>query len=187
MAKLIIVAGVDGTGKTTLIEGLRIKGMYDLKFNYSYPKEVELFQNAAFARGEYKASIKIFKKLLSRGFTIICDRFHLGEYAYGPVKRNYPEWLAEEVFRLEDYMINLIGQKDIKLVILAVDDPKVILGRLKEQEYVETLAEVQEINQRYKQAALITRLSYKIFMTDDPENNPEALLKKVISFIVGVR
>ena len=119
VGKLIIIEGVDGSGKSTLIEGLRREGVYDYLFNYSYPHEAEKFQSGAFAKGEYFGSIKIFKQLLIQGKVVVCDRFHLGEYAYGPVMRGYPYWFAKDIMdEAEKELVKEIGLENVYLVIL---------------------------------------------------------------------
>jgi len=148
--KLIIVEGIDGSGKTTLIEGLKTKMKIDYIFNYSYPKEPEMFQCGAFAKGEYMASIRIFRQLLAEGKTIVCDRFHIGEYAYGPVKRYYPYWFAEKIKTdVEEMLLKEIGKDRIFLIILLCS-PWEALKRKGPDNYLEKDSSAfSRINERY--------------------------------------
>ena len=129
--KLIIVEGIDGSGKTTLIEGLRRLGAFDYHFNYSYPKEAEMFQCGAFAKGEYAASIRIFKQLLQRDYTIVCDRFHLGEYAYGPIMRGYPEFFAKKIVDDTEKQI-LADLKEFEVYVVILHCNPITISRRKD-------------------------------------------------------
>jgi thymidylate kinase len=192
--KLIIVCGIDGSGKTTLIEGLKRRIVPDFIFNFSYPKEAEMFQCGAFAKGEYFGSIKIFKELLARDKTIICDRFHLGEYAYGLVMRQYPEWFAQKIVvdtekAMEDSGINF---NKIVLIILH-SSPETILrrkGKTMGKEYVQNCQDLFEIDKRYSLVSLkgITKLVALHIHTDSElyNNHPELVLETVIQFIDGM-
>jgi thymidylate kinase len=192
--KLIIIEGVDGTGKSTLIEGLRRKGIYDYLFNYSYPKEPTIEECGAFAKGEYFGSIKIFKQLIEQDKVIVCDRFHLGEFAYGPVMRQYPEWFARKIIvdtekTIEDFGINF---NKIVLIILH-SSPETILrrkGKIMGKEYVQNCQDLFEIDKRYFLVSSegITKLVALHIHTDSElyNNHPELVLETVIQFIGGM-
>ena len=187
---MIIVEGVDGTGKTTLIEGLKRTIWPDYIFNFKYPEEKTPEENMAFTKGEYLASIRIFKELLARDKIIICDRFHCGEYSYGVIKRGYRddasiEWLDE----VEQMIKRELGAnlKDVRLIVLGVVKPITAYRRLKKQgEYLTTLKEVSQVNARYQDIVKRTCLPVKFIFTDlEYDNHPEVLLDSVIEFIGG--
>lgn len=180
--KLIIIEGTDGSGKTTLIKGLKKTIHIDYVFNYSYPIGCTVFQEASYAEGQYIASINIFSKLLEKGNTIVCDRFHLGEYAYGPIKRDYPKWLAKEILKVEDYMIKELGKENIILVILGFFNYENSKGRIKKEDYLKNLEEVKKINNRYSEAFLFSKLNKWFIYTD--YHNPEEVLKEVGNIIL---
>jgi thymidylate kinase len=188
--KLIIVEGVDGSGKTTLIEGLKTRMQVDHVFNYSYPKETTPEENVSFARGEYLASIKIFKALVGDGKTIICDRFHLGEYAYGPIMRGYSEFLAESILNIEGEINEIKKVGEVYLVILVVYEPKILMGRLQKKklkmsgEYLRTSSQLSFVNARYRNVP--TKLNAIGFFTDSAiyENHPERILDQTVKFMM---
>ena len=185
--KLILVEGVDGSGKSTLIEELRRRGIVDYIFNYSYPKEAETFQCGAFAKGEYFASIRIFKQLLARDHTIVCDRFHLGEYAYGVVKRNYPLWFAENIMsNTEELICKELGLKYVYLIVLFTN-PITAFNRRKEfkKEYLEDKSEYYAVNDRYLLAfskSILKKIGLQTCSLDY-NNKPERILEVILRWI----
>jgi thymidylate kinase len=189
MGKLIIVEGVDGSGKSTLIEKLKqYFGDRAYVINYSYPTHgLDMFQKAAEAYGQYEASIKIFKEILTKNprAIIICDRFHLGEYAYGIVKRDYPIWLAEEIFTIEDRLISEIGRENVLLVILTVVEPKEAYDRTANRvgEYLKGLGEYIAIVARYLVAYTKTKLEVLVYHTDMSKNTPEYICSEILNTI----
>ena len=188
--KLIIIEGADSSGKTTLIKGIKKAIKVDYVFNYSYPKEWEMFQQAANARGQYVASMEIFKQLLAEGKTIICDRFHLGEYAYGPVMRGYSEWLAEWIFTLEKSLFNSFKLKmQVKLIILAtIKSTKIGYKNWKallnlNKEYPNTFKQLEEINRRYISAFIKTDLPAELLGVTFELGSKLTVLNKALNFI----
>jgi len=187
VGKLIIVEGIDGSGKSTLIDGLKYLGIPDYVFNYSYPKEANIFQCGAFAKGEYIASLRIFQQLIARDKVIVTDRFHLGEYAYGLVMRHYPKWFAEKIIEdTENYMIN--EDNKLKFPIYAIilhSSPSTILkrkGSLK-NEYPTTEEELYDIDKYY--TVVPTRLKCLHITTDSLQynNRPDLVLKEAVRWL----
>jgi len=185
-AKLIIVEGVDGSGKTTLIENLKRALWIDWVFNYSYPREATEAENKAYAKGEQIASIRIFKILLAAGHSIICDRFHLGDWAYGPVKRGYKDLnLYQKALYMERLMIRELGRENIRLVVLALPGLEA-MERLKQKpdfkdEYVKDPRELATINFRY--VFFKSELRYNIIATEGASK--EEVAERAIRFITG--
>lgn len=186
---LVILEGVDGTGKTTLAEAIKryfYGPVYVVKF--SNPKTAEMFQDAAYARGEYMAAIRVFKAIMEKqpNAIIICDRFHLGEFAYGPVKRNYPEWLAERSLEIEDEMIKELGWDNIKMVLLTVSVghiESVVERSNRPGEYLVKADEYSRVDHRYIMAYEKTKLQCEMFFVD--RYGQDTIADHVIRFLVG--
>ena len=149
-----------------------------------------MFQQAANARGQYVASMEIFKQLLAEGKTIICDRFHLGEYAYGPVMRGYSEWLAEWIFILEESLFKDPKLKaQVKLIILAtIKSTKIGYKNWKallnlNKEYPNTFKQLEEINLRYISAFVKTDLPVNLIPVDFEHGSKQIILNKALDFI----
>lgn len=183
---LVIIEGVDGSGKSVLIDRLK-KQFKSIVLNYSYPKRESMGLSAAFAQGEYAASVRIFERLMETGYTVICDRFHLGEYAYGPVMRAYPHWLSDQAFNIENDMIWLLGPGQVRLVVLYCSDSNVAFERsaARKGEYVICQDDYRRINERYVQAATMTHLPVLTLATD--RLNQEQVFSEVMAFIKGDR
>ena len=82
----IILEGVDKQGKTSLANYLSKKFGFPI-LKYSQPKE--------------DPYVEYMKLLVNQKQDVILDRFHLGELAYGPVKRGKSELLGWKIRNIE--------------------------------------------------------------------------------------
>lgn len=175
---LIILEGADGTGKSTLADNLMrlLKGVKIL-VNYSYPREKTKQENLAYARGEYEASLRIFEKITDKVW-IIADRFHLGEYVYGRVMRNYTEKECEEtVMRIEDRLLNRLGGTLKVRLIVASCPTDIAWKRLKETEtYITGSLVLQQLLIRYVNAFNLSILP-KLYLDTHKFDKQECMLK----------
>lgn len=183
---LIILEGADGTGKSTLAEGLMplLKGI-KLVLNYSYPREKTKPECIAYARGEYEASMRVFKKFTDKMW-IICDRFHIGEYAYGPVMRGYLQREASETLqRIEKSLLEELGGKmKIRLIVTSCD-PELAWKRSREKAdtYVTDPLTIEELILRYRHAFKLSKLPK--LKLDTGKLNKQQCLLEAVEFIEG--
>lgn len=166
---LILVEGPDGSGKTTLIKRLiedLFPGAYVI--NFGPPMGYSVDSVAAFARGQYYSAVAIFESLIESDQIVICDRFHLGEYVYGQAIRNYPEWLADKAFDVEEEILKKIGKVNVRLIILAGRDYEQIWNRMTDKDKASyPKIKFQLINALFLGSVLKTKLPRLLIPTDD--------------------
>jgi len=100
MNKLIVVEGMDNTGKDTqikkIVEHYHAQVFHTL--HYHAVKARDPMQARFLAQKTYREMFEICKSTLE--FTnVILNRSHYGEYVYGHIYRNYPD--PEYVFDME--------------------------------------------------------------------------------------
>ncbi len=111
---LIIIEGVDGTGKTTLAS--LFHDYYNAKILHrGVPVKHPLI--------EYTADLAGYRP--GSGKHIVCDRWHIGELVYGPLYRGYSA-LSSSAFVAVDELLFENGA----LLVHAKDNIDVILRRL---------------------------------------------------------
>jgi len=120
---IFIIEGLDRTGKTTLKENIR-KNFTDKKlltFHISNIKSLSNILAESYNRAMY---FKYFTLLEENHKTqdFIFDRFHLGEFVYSPVYRNYN---GSYVFEYEQKILN----SEVYLILLISSDLKILEKR----------------------------------------------------------
>lgn len=107
--KLIIVEGVDRTGKTSLCRIL--EDHLSIKI---YARPTDGFDFTRLVNGGVaKETMQLLTHLRKTGQSIIFDRLHLSEFVYGKFNRNYDEWENMCYFRcMEEFMTDF----DVTLV-----------------------------------------------------------------------
>ena len=126
----IIVEGLDSTGKSSLILNLQ-NYFYDGEVSEPTPVQILYYTNFKAATcnqkkisyAHYEAGFKTLRYNASDNRHLIFDRFHLGEFVYSPLYRNYN---GDYVFELEKkYMDFLSGT----LLIVLIDDAENLIER----------------------------------------------------------
>lgn len=129
---MLIIEGIDGVGKTTLVEYLQGYGMKKYHFDYD-SKNMDLFT-------------KYMRVLLEDNNKLVLDRSFISEMVYGPVIRNKCK------LSLEDYTKLLIAYKNFGTKIIYLTAPKDVLlkRRNDEKSDYEVIANYyEELNKKY--------------------------------------
>lgn len=102
---VIIISGVDRTGKTTLMKGLQNHfyfknpvGITPVHLSYYSSFETPRAYSKEIYKLHYRDGFEIIKSNNTRDRIRIFSRFHFDEYVYGPMYRNYD---ANYIFDLE--------------------------------------------------------------------------------------
>ena len=129
---MLIIEGIDGVGKTTLVEYLQSYGMKKYHFDYD-SKNMDLFS-------------KYMKVLLENDSELVLDRSFISEMVYGPVIRNKCK------LSLEDYTKILIAYKNAGAKIIYLTAPKDVLLKRRNDEksdYEVITNHYEELNKKY--------------------------------------
>lgn len=129
---MLIIEGIDGVGKTTLVEYLQSYGMKKYHFDYD-SKNMDLFT-------------KYMKVLLEDNSELVLDRSFISEMVYGPVIRNKCK------LSIEDYTKLLIAYKNTGTKIIYLTAPKDVLLKRRNDEksdYEIITNYYEELNKKY--------------------------------------
>ncbi len=112
-----VIEGIDGLGKSTLIQEIKNQYGFFHYIHYEKPQKLEFYENQLLT---YQVdSFQYGFELLEQNIVpFIFDRFHLGELVYSKRYRNYP---GDYVFSMErDY--NVQKWNDVKLILLVTSN-----------------------------------------------------------------
>lgn len=134
--KLYIVEGPDNSGKSTLAESIkdfyvRNDGVADGRIlidHFGVPEGRNDKEKADNADKSYKSYIKNLKNMSVLYDVVILDRAWYGEYVYGPLYRNRTkDAVALMIRNVEDMLMNILDDDDIKLIITTTDNIKFLV------------------------------------------------------------
>ena len=120
-----IVEAVDNLGKDTLINNLQQKLGHYIVHHYQKPiitdkeRSSECLNSSEMARLAQERAFELGFQQLHTGIPTIFNRFHIGEYVYGPIYRHYD---AEYIFDLEKKYDSHHLQWNTILVLLITTD-----------------------------------------------------------------
>lgn len=196
MNKLIIICGGDRLGKGTLIKGLCEHFDYKnitIRHCDKPPKnipqnEVLDYQIKAF---EQEMELILYLERMNPKFMyhdniIIFDRFHLGEFVYGQMFRNYDSKLLKEtIITLENKFL-----KDLKYVepylITLTANPQFFLQKEDGHSFSQTIEQKTKELELFKEAHCFSIIQNKKIIKVNNDNNfreKNDILQDVISFL----
>ena len=159
---MLIIEGIDGVGKTTLVEHLQSYGMKKYHFDYD-SKNMDLFS-------------KYMKVLLEDDSELVLDRSFISEMVYGPVIRNKCK------LSLEDYTKLLIAYKNAGAKIIYLTAPKEVLLKRRNDEksdYEVITNHYEELNNQYDEIMEYSSGFIDVITIDTYEANIEQVRSQV--------
>lgn len=109
---IVIIEGLERTGKTTLCKEFEKRGFVYFKdfnrINYHYATTIE---------GRLDTTLTFLQNLSENGVNVVVDRLHLSEYSYGNVIRK-----LEGTARNVDYIDNSISKLNSVLILCKSDN-----------------------------------------------------------------
>lgn len=158
---MIILEGIDGSGKTTLANKLKEHGYFDLHFAHD-PENKDLFTK--------------YSKILDvpNSQNLILDRSFISEFVYGTVLRG--------VSRLNESQIRMLAQKyarkDGKVIYLVASYNTLLKRRSKENKDLKTLQKhYKELNNSYEYIMKSLQNSIKIYKFNTDLKSTDQIIK----------
>ena len=154
---MLIIEGIDGVGKTTLVEYLQSYGMKKYHFDYD-SKSMDLLSK--------------YMKVLDRSF--------ISEMVYGPVIRNKCK------LSIEDYTKLLIAYKNTGAKIIYLTAPKEVLlkRRNDEQSDYEIITNYyEELNKKYDEIMKYSSKFIDVIAINTHETNIEQVRSQVKNLV----
>ncbi len=159
---MLIIEGIDGVGKTTLVEYLQSYGMKKYHFDYD-SKSMDLLS-------------KYMKVLSSDDTGLVLDRSFISEMVYGPVIRNKCK------LSIEDYTKLLIAYKNTGAKIIYLTAPKEVLLKRRngEQSDYEVITNYyEELNKKYDEIMKYSSKFIDVIAINTHETNIEQVRSQV--------
>lgn len=164
---MLIIEGIDGVGKTTLVEYLQSYGMKKYHFDYD-SKSMDLLS-------------KYMKVLSSDDTGLVLDRSFISEMVYGPVIRNKCK------LSIEDYTKLLIAYKNTGAKIIYLTVPKEVLlkRRNDEQSDYEIITNYyEELNKKYDEIMKYSSKFIDVIAINTHETNIEQVRSQVKKLVM---
>ena len=159
---MLIIEGIDGVGKTTLVEYLQSYGMKKYHFDYD-SKSMDLLS-------------KYMKVLSSDDTGLVLDRSFISEMVYGPVIRNKCK------LSIEDYTKLLIAYKNTGAKIIYLTAPKEVLLKRRDDEksdYEVITNHYEELNKKYDEIMKYSSKFIDVIAINTHETNIEQVRSQV--------
>ena len=160
---MIIIEGIDGTGKTTLAEELTKLG-YE-KYHLSYEEKSE------------EGYLRILQK---DTHSLVLDRSFISELVYGPILRNFSRINCKQTKNI----ISQYQKATTRIIYLKSSKESLQERRKKDAEDIEMINKYYEaLDSRYDRVIKIMRQYYPVIEIDTSKHNMEAVMKMLESFI----
>tara|TARA_R110001606_G_scaffold134259_3_gene270629 strand:- start:4173 stop:4721 length:549 start_codon:yes stop_codon:yes gene_type:complete len=180
---VIIVSGVDRTGKSTLIKGLQDhfyfrnpNGVVPVHLSYYTSFKTPKAYSKEIYSQHYKDGFEIIKNNNIQDRIRIFSRFHFDEYVYGSMYRNYN---TEYIFNMEKIYKSFLNK--VKYILLTDSAENVIARDDGDSHTIDLDLKRKEIN-LFKEAYDKSIITNKL-MIDISNKTPEEVLYEATRFI----
>ena len=164
---MLIIEGIDGVGKTTLVEYLQNYGMKKYHFDYD-SKNMDLLS-------------KYMKVLSIDDKELVLDRSFISEMVYGPVIRKTCK------LSFEDYTNLLIAYKNMGAKIIYLKAPKDILLKRRNEDksdYEIIVNHYEELNNQYDKIMEYSSSFIDVITINTFEENIEQVRNHVKKLVI---
>lgn len=172
--KLIIFEGQDRVGKTTLIKSLRkmIKNPKVIGLASSSPPS-DVTDDWSYTH--YYKLMGMTELLLQTGWTVIMDRFHIGETVYGPIYRK------SKTDYIWDYESEIFGDNPNIWLITLVADPEDLVARDDGESNEASIAEYKKTKDAFEESHHRSSIQNKLLINVSKQGfaEPKQLLELI--------
>lgn len=177
---ILIIEGLDNTGKSTLIKQIRKSVLTNPLTTTMHCSSTPKDADDSWPHIHYDNLLQTVNELSLSGWDIILDRSHIGECVYGPLFRNVSD--TKYIFDIEKNRIT-----DTAALILLTDTP----DRLLEREDGDTIStNIEDINNvanlfltAYRESSIKHKMHYDI----SKDGGFDGLFPTVKEFILNVK
>ena len=173
---IIIVEGLDNTGKSTLIKNLR-------KYVFKHPMVTSIHctsppyqSNSQWSKDHYNEILRLSRDMSMNGWVVILDRSHLGEDVFGPIFRN------ESVDYIYDLEYSYFVDVDVRAILL-IDDPANLIERDDGQSHTINRNDLQNVSDRFVDVFKKSHINHKMVYHITNDGGFTHLLSTVMEFL----
>jgi len=186
---VIILCGPDGVGKSTQIRHLKSffshnKDIlfHELHYTADIAKDMEVDQAKSTSIVYYTGMFCLLNEMINQGFSVVCDRAHIGEAVYAQKYRGYS---GDYVFDLENSFPSVTNNPDVYLIVFVAEPIDLAFREDGNSLGKEVEDKIEEVS-RFKEAFIKSNFQKKKLI-DITGKDEYDVWSEVIKFIDGDR
>lgn len=169
-----IIEGVDGLGKSTLIQEIKNQNGFYHYLHYEKPQKLEYYKNQLLSY-QVDSFQYGFELLEQQVIPFIFDRFHLGELVYSQRYRGYP---GDYVFSFErDYDVQ--RWEHVKLILLVTSNWSHIRDDGQSFDFSAKETEQEQFIRAFNQSIFRDKQIIDICRENGTRKTPQELFKEI--------